>query len=68
MDEEFLQRALNAEYQAANIALAMAESECLLAKWTGDAQGYQAAKGRKSAARSRLQQCKKVLAKTQTCC
>ena len=61
MKSEVVRRALNTELQDASRALAMAESDALIARLTGDARGYQDAKGRKAAARCRIRQCKTAL-------
>jgi len=64
MKNEVVRRALNAELQDASRALAMAKSDALIARLTGDARGYQDAKGRKAAARCRIRQCKTALFKS----
>ena len=64
MKNEVVRRALNAELQDASRALTMAKSDALIARLTGDARGYQDAKGRKAAARCRIRQCKTALVKS----
>lgn len=68
MNGGLLERALNAELQDASRALSLAECDVLITRWTGDEQGYQEAKGRKAAARSRVKQAKKALTLTSALC
>ncbi len=68
MIDGILQRALNAELQDASRALAVAESDALIMRLIGDVQGYQDAKGRKRAARSRVKQAKKALSLASALC